>query len=156
MNTIYSIYEGILSNIDDTLKQSDKFVNVDFIDLLNAKSKEDYINIAELLKNKISSIEKPIHPYKEIHGATWVKTNSNLTYVAFIHEHNTIVIYIGSEHYYFRVIWSLTANKTSIRHHSKEYGYGFYNLNTKGEYAYKLPKVLEKSFNKLSNHADNI
>ena len=139
------------------LAKSDKLVNIELTDLLKAKNEQDYLSKVKLLKAKVSGENSELVPTKIIHGNKWVSTDSNKTYIAFIEQYGNTVVYIGSTDYYYRVIWSLKDKTTHVRYHTKEYGYGISKLCFRdGDTVYELPKSLEKSFNKLAKHADNI
>ena len=71
-NSLHSLLEGILGDIDSTLDRSDYYVNADLLTALNAKSEKEFNEICKILIKRIDAETKS----RVQHGDNLVKGKS--------------------------------------------------------------------------------
>lgn len=159
MKDLKTILEAsILADIEDTIKTSDEYINVDFNKLTDAKSKEEFNILYDLLRTKLEKNGKKINVVKFAKGYRLSRIKKDECYIAFPdkHKHNMKSLKIANDKTKETMVigWSETINRI---HKTLDFGRSINDVVSRAIYTevYQVPKEwyndIENYMRKLRN-----
>lgn len=157
MKDLKTILEAsILADIEDTIKTSDEYVNVDFNKLTDAKSKEEFNILYDLLRTKLEKNGKKINVVKFAKGYRLSRIKKDEYYIAFPDKNSMKALKIANDKTkeIMGIIWSENINRI---HKDMQFGRSISDVVSSAIYTevYQVPKEwyndIENYMRKLRN-----
>ena len=157
MKGLKTILEAsILADIEDTIKTSDEYVNVDFNKLTDAKSKEEFNILYDLLRTKLEKNGKKINVVKFAKGYRLSRIKKDECYIAFPDKNsmNALQIANNKTQETIAIDWSENTNRI---HKTMRFGRSINDVISRAVYTevYLVPKEwyndIENYMRKLRN-----
>lgn len=157
MKGLKTILEAsILADIEDTIKISDEYVNVDFNKLTDAKSEEEFNLLYDLLRTKLEKTGKKINIVKGANGYRLSRIKKDEYYIAFPDKNsmNALQIANNKTQETIAIDWSENTNRI---HKTMRFGRSINDVISRAVYTevYLVPKEwykdIENYMRKLRN-----
>ena len=150
-NSLHSLLESSILDIEGTIKDGDKINNADLNDILSTKSEELYNIIYDVLKSNIYKNEKSIKIITNDSGKKVFNFEPDKYYISFYKHYDSFkrgtvnAIEIGNYNETVQIKWQITSNKISFSWSN----IGFSPIIHDGKELYSTPKKWHKDIEKL-------
>lgn len=154
MKTLKEILEASVLDVEGTIEYGDKFVDVNFISILKAESKEEFLEMYNTLKNKITKDNRfRVEVGKNFTSSSGkIKPDKDKRWIRFFDIGHVNIQYGGPSKTY-TIFWDDDAKGVINRYSA--FATPFKKVNINNSVMYELPSELYKSCNEAMKKASS-